>query len=321
MANNRKFIIIILAMLFFATSIVIIHLYLQRPRFTVISGESVIVFSRRDELGHQLYAVTANGSRLARITKNIERIAWWLPLPNPFGSVTTNVHPLNVNGTNDIVFTSTLGQQDEEGLYRIGIDGLHLRRVINPAGQRITGYPSPDLNWTAQIHADGTLHVVSINKSQDRCLTCTISKRVSSPSWSRDSRQITFSTSQGVYSVDIDGANLRRLTPLGLEAIEPAWSFDGTRIAFASKVSSHYRIFIVNSDGTELRQLTRDPEAYTNPITDDRQPAWSPDGSQIAFVSTRDGSSEIYTVGIDGTQMQRVTTIGNVLDPTWLKVQ
>jgi TolB protein len=53
-------------------------------------------------------------------------------------------------------------------------------------------------------------------------------------------------------------------------------------------------------------------------VSEDFDPAWSPDGTQIAFVSDRDGNQEIYVVNIDGTNLQRLTwSEGSDRSPAW----
>jgi Tol biopolymer transport system component len=59
-------------------------------------------------------------------------------------------------------------------------------------------------------------------------------------------------------------------------------------------------IYVVNADGTNLRRLT---EGWAWDI----EPAWSPDGAQIAFVSTRDGQRDLYTMNADGSSTRRLT--------------
>lgn len=61
---------------------------------------------------------------------------------------------------------------------------------------------------------------------------------------------------------------------------EPAWSPDGKKIAFSSSRRGNWQIFVMNSDGSGLYQLTKRDTA------NDRYPTWSPDGKWIAFVST-----------------------------------
>jgi Tol biopolymer transport system component len=67
----------------------------------------------------------------------------------------------------------------------------------------------------------------------------------------------------------------------------------------------------MNTGGTNVLQLTHAPDADLNP-------AWSPDGTWIAFSSRRDGNSEVYTMHADGTQQTNVTQDpAQDTDPSW----
>jgi len=115
--------------------------------------------------------------------------------------------------------------------------------------------------------------------------------------------------SNGLYLVDADGANLTRLTTDPQDRL-PTWSPDGRRIIFASDRGhiGNTDIFVINTDGTGLVQLTADRAV-------DDTPFWSPDGQLIAFTSHRDSKTpygDIYVMRADGTQVRRVT-----IDPTF----
>ena len=58
-------------------------------------------------------------------------------------------------------------------------------------------------------------------------------------------------------------------------------------------------MFVMNSDGTNVQQLTT--------TTGDTQGAWSPDGTKIAFMSTRTGVQQIFTMNPDGTNQTNVS--------------
>ena len=67
----------------------------------------------------------------------------------------------------------------------------------------------------------------------------------------------------------------------------------------------------MRSDGTDVRQVTANAAS-------DHSPAWSPDGTQIAFESYRDGDREIYIMRSDGTDVRQLTMNDTAeLMPAW----
>ena len=80
----------------------------------------------------------------------------------------------------------------------------------------------------------------------------------------------------------------------------PAWSPDGSKIAFTSHRYGNDEIFVMNANGSMQANLTNHPAT-------DKSPAWSPDGTKIAFYSGRDGNAEIYVMNADGTGQTRLT--------------
>lgn len=117
-----------------------------------------------------------------------------------------------------------------------------------------------------------------------------------------------------IFTMLEDGSQRMALTSTGpaspaspYPAWEPAWSPDGRFLAFRGYWGDGESsdLFIMNADGTQVRQLT------TDLIGSD--PAWSPDGSRIAFASY-DG---LYVTNIDGTGLQAVTTAGGTASPSW----
>jgi dipeptidyl aminopeptidase/acylaminoacyl peptidase len=97
-----------------------------------------------------------------------------------------------------------------------------------------------------------------------------------------------------IYSTNPDGSQQTNLTNDPASDLNPAWSADGQRLAFASDRTdwpSAFEIYIVNTDGSGLRQLTFNREVSSDPT-------WSPDGQKIAY---QDGGIHVINA-LDGSQ-------------------
>ncbi len=106
-----------------------------------------------------------------------------------------------------------------------------------------------------------------------------------------------------IYTVNIDGTDVTRLTAntAGADDISPAWSPDGSRIAFtAIRSGDAPSIYVMNPDGSNRVRLTTSGYDYI--------PAWSPDGTKIAF----DRGTDVYVMNADGSNLRAVTTGGQV---------
>jgi WD40-like Beta Propeller Repeat len=88
-----------------------------------------------------------------------------------------------------------------------------------------------------------------------------------------------------IYVMKADGTEVRRLTNSSDQERDPAFSPDGTRIAYTRDAD----VWVMNANGTNQIRLTNAPNA-------DQRPAWSPDGTSIAFASFRDFQNEIYVM-------------------------
>jgi TolB protein len=109
-----------------------------------------------------------------------------------------------------------------------------------------------------------------------------------------------------------DGTDSAPLTDARRPAFAPAWSPDGSKIAFGRAMASGpEEIFTMSSDGTAVTRLTDNDRA-------DSWPAWSADGRRIAFVQSAGdrGRYRIVSVRSDGTGGHHVVA-RNAADPDW----
>ena len=92
----------------------------------------------------------------------------------------------------------------------------------------------------------------------------------------------------------------------------PAWSPDGSRIAFVSDRDGNKEIYVMDTDG-------QNPTNLTNNDSDDWNAVWSPNGRRIAFISNRDGNWQIYVMDADGSNPTRFakTSTNYHESPAW----
>jgi TolB protein len=147
----------------------------------------------------------------------------------------------------------------------------------------------------------------------------------SQPVWSPDGSTILWvsdrSGSHDLWLMNADGSNQRDLTNTpDVQAENPNWSPDGTRILFDSCPASSYpcpggtvdyNVFVVNADGSGLRQLTTSPAIEANP-------AWSPDMRKIVYRSDASGNTEVWKMNADGSDKRKLTGgLQGGGDPDW----
>jgi Tol biopolymer transport system component len=107
--------------------------------------------------------------------------------------------------------------------------------------------------------------------------------------------------------MSLETGTAQQLTLGSAQDIHPDWSPSGRGLAFASDRTAQFEIWVVNADGSGLRQVTSGPGAKT-------WPAWSPDGQVIMFTLVQDGLQSLWLVDADGTNLRPFEPFGPGLD-------
>jgi len=212
----------------------------------------------------------------------------------------------------------------ESGLYVVNPDGTGVTRLPSERGDNDAAW-SPDGSRIAFVrYQAGDSGIYLMNADGTDVLQITNGGSDGSPNWSHDGTHIAFareaSGNADIYEVNADGTHVDRLTDDRLQESAPAWSPDGSRIAFdgwddasGGQPPSPVRLYVMNENGTGIRALGPQNVAGA---------AWSPDGSEIAFADTETGS--IMAIHPDGTRERSIVDMAEVVGgvhlvygPTW----
>lgn len=222
----------------------------------------------------------------------------------------------------------------EEGLYTMNADGSQLQNMAIPAndpvswspdGQEIAYFaPPPSESGGFGFLAKAPQLFVSRRDGTDIRQLTDMELAVTNPVWSPNGSQILFEYGPyeavnygderddlpiNLYIINKDGSELRQLAPGEHDQIQAAWSLDGRQIAFLERPvqrivlrdgeSRNYEdIFVVNADGSDLRQITTDNGRVG-------LPTWSPDGNQLVYLQYEPGGW-----GMDDTALQIINKDG-----------
>ena len=221
----------------------------------------------------------------------------------------------------------------DNGTYR-DVDGQD-PNLFNPCGT-----PSPDgrLLLCETFSNDGSQNGIHTIRSSDGGGFTQITSNPGGDdvpgSWSPNGSRIVFmrfgpDSYEGLFVVNANGTGLKRILPPSVSAncCTFSWSPQGNEIAFSRHAAPgvHSSLWIMNSDGSGLRPINVPDSSGCGGSNSDPsaigclEPAFSPDGTKIAFAGglDLDSDGEIYTVNLDGTGLTQVTNTGGSQSPDW----
>ena len=187
-------------------------------------------------------------------------------------------------------------------------DGSGVTALSNSRGDDRDPAWSPNGKWiafTSERDGNKEIYVMKADGT-DQTRVTNSPENEHHPEWLFDGKWIVFSRTledktSDLFIINVDGSGISRLTftPKAREAY-PDWSPDGTEIVFSAFGGDQSGIFVMNSDGSNVRSIMTGPLHF---------PKWSPDGKYIAFDGEPGGCLfEIYIIKADGSDMRKITT-------------
>lgn len=219
-----------------------------------------------------------------------------------------------------IAFERAIFLTDESGsdvtdVWVVQADGSGQRNLTGGDRVFLEGRPawSPDGRSIAYVSVgDRTgIHVMDANGGRVRRVTGTYAW---DPTWSPSGLTLAVASNNTpvpdtrVGVVSVRGGSVRWLTPRGLDSGEPDWSSTG-QIAFiqrTGRLDVTMEVFVMSAAVSAKRRLTRNREQEATP-------AWSPDGTRIAYHTDRG----IYVMNADGSGARRLTRGPRDFSPAW----
>jgi Tol biopolymer transport system component len=213
----------------------------------------------------------------------------------------------------------------QRSFYTMSGDGKRFAPFAAVPPDAVELIPSPDGKTIAYFReVDGLVDLWAMDRDgANRRALFTASSFIEGAAWSPDGKKIALSITTATRTDDIaiinaDGTGLVYLTSDPLPGVifdrDPSWSPDGTRIAFSSNASGTTRLWVINADGSNLRQVL--PSSFPS---NERNPVWAPDTTGfIAVVSSTAAGTGIAFVRADGTDFKHIAIAAGPENPVWL---
>jgi TolB protein len=207
-----------------------------------------------------------------------------------------------------IIFSSKRTAQWQ--LFEIPAGGGRVRRIRANAATEYQADPSPDGKSLAFLtNLDGPERLVVLDRARGTLRELVRHGRKTifgNPSWSPDGREIVFSSNwrigHQIYVVDVASGEVRRISPIASGGCEPRFTRDGRRVCYVSRGHLRRTSRLVTHD-----LATGEEEVLVDWPAMNYDPAFSPDGTEMAFASDVSGAFAIYRQRLSDGRAWRVT--------------
>jgi Tol biopolymer transport system component len=285
-----------------------------------------IAFMRHSDI----YVMNSDGTGQTNLTSTKTGVGGGMWSPNgkkiayfarPDGERYSDIYVTNADGTGETNLTKTKANTEVAPSWSPDSKKITYLRGSDPSGEIY--------NDIYVMNSDGT--------SQTRVIEARDTKYFEvgfeSPLWSPDGEKIAFRRTtrvvpddnapssaapatgpSGLYVMKPDGTGLMKLSKGMSYAQSPLWSPDGKEIAFSGAREKGEKKYVVNADGTELRELLPNVQAHISSYS------WSPNGEKIAFAAVHyRGELDIYVIDADSTGQTNLTSTKTIIedDPSW----
>jgi Tol biopolymer transport system component len=298
----------------------------DRPAWSPDGARLVFRSNRAGDIA--LYTMRADGSDQQRLTEravDLGRFAWVrLPVvPSAAHAPAPTTTQLSRGPSGMLAVANRVVGASSTDIYLVPLEGGAPRQVTHhPANDEAPAW-SPDGTQIAfRSDRDGgpALYLTTTEGSRlKRLVSSTFDAPIGGVAWSPDGQTLVYDQHCALKTIAVDGGEPRILLepPVGRDVCfrEPRYTPDGRSVVFAASLdSARSAIFVISvRDGTTT-QLTE----YVDGPASERAPVFSPDGTQLAFVSEREGRAHIYLVDARGKNLRRLTTYTiSETAPTW----
>lgn len=266
-----------------------------------------IVFNSTRDGNTEIYVMDTDGKQQVRLTQHPD--ADFQPAWSPTGE--------------QILFVSNRDGVDD--LYLMDANGENVRRVFKKIASREQPAWSPDgkqITYLGNKGDDWVIYIATLDGREERLATC--SRSGGFPAWSPDGTEIVFPKGglvdkpNPLVIINLQTRRQETLQPEPqLHMFRPAWSLDGTTIAFSHVETLGGKgpitgiLYAVNRDGNNLREIIPEKE----PLSED--PVWSPRGDELAYHRKVDKNWQIFKIDLASRQNKQLTSRGINVYPDW----